>query len=521
MTSCQLMENAEALVVIMCGFFISNSSELNRDHENIIEDKLRFRGPDGSSGLIEHNGWRAYHSRLSIIDPSSGTNQPMIDSTGGMLVFNGEILNYKELGYKYFDEEFFNDTELLSRLLNFEKLDLNELDGFFAFVYIDKLGNLTHAVRDYFGVKPLYYYENDKGVSFSSEPNVLKSIFNCKVNESAIDEYYATRAPIFSGSFFEGIKSISPGQCFVKGCYFDCSTYLSSSYEDVSTEEIKKALALGLKTRLISDVPVGLLLSRGVDSNILRSMGDFDSYYSIGFSGDEDIDYLNGQNIVGLQTITCTSDEYKKAFDYLLDLRGEPMSVPNEVLLYLVSKKAAEDGVKVLLSGEGADEFFGGYDRIFNWAYSQTEFNLDEFLSRYCYVVPEKKSNLYVKFEELFELNTFDSVFEVVRWFFIRYHMPVLFRRLDFSLMAAGVEGREPIANMHTFLQAVKLSPDKLMISELGKLPLRKIISSYMGDTFAYERKVGFPVNIEKIFHNERNMSSYELWFSENLKVLK
>lgn len=115
----------------MCGFFISNNSKISSSDEDLIDQCLRFRGPDGSSGLIEFNGWKAYHSRLSIIDLSSGVNQPMKDETGGMLVFNGEILNFKELGYRYFQKEFFSDTKLLSDLLSNKKLVISELDGFF------------------------------------------------------------------------------------------------------------------------------------------------------------------------------------------------------------------------------------------------------------------------------------------------------------------------------------------------------------------------------------------------------
>lgn len=286
----------------------------------------------------------------------------MIDDNGGMLVFNGEILNYKELGLKYFDKEFNSDTQVLSELLVSSLLNLSELDGFFSFVYIDCNNTLTHAVRDSFGVKPLFYHQDENGISFCSEPSVLNSLFSCTPNQNAIDEYYATRAPIFSGSYFENVMSIEPGTCFVHGQYFNCADYLTENYDTVSNEDIKAALYTGLNTRLISDVPVGLLLSRGIDSNLLRNMGEFDKYYSIGFDGDDDIEYLNSQKIMGLKTIKCTPEQYKEAFDYLLNLRSEPMSVPNEVLLYIISKEAASDGIKVLLSGEGADEFFGGYD---------------------------------------------------------------------------------------------------------------------------------------------------------------
>lgn len=505
----------------MCGFFITNNPKVTFADEKIIEASLRFRGPDCASGLISHNGWKAYHSRLSIIEPATGNNQPMLDNTGGLLVFNGEILNYKELGSMHFNREFTSDTSLLSALLESDKLNLSELDGFFSFVYITGQGEIKNAVRDSFGVKPLFCHEDEDGVSFSSEPNVFKRLFNCEVNNDSLEEYFATRAPIFSGSYFKGVSLIDPGTCYVSGGYFDPINYLELGYEELELSEIESAIKKGLQSRLVSDVPVGLLLSRGIDSNLLRKMGDFDRYYSIGFDGDEDIEFLKKQNIKGLHTFTCSREEYKKAFNYLLDLRQEPMSVPNEVLLYLVSKKASSDGIKVLLSGEGADEFFGGYDRVFKWASESEKFDLDTFLEKYCYLPPKKNSYLYCKFQTLFSNVRISSAFEVVRWFFIRYHMPILFRRLDFSLMAAGVEGREPIANMHTFVKAVKLSPDTLMHEVLGKVPLRHIISKYMGDSFAFEKKVGFPVDLTKVFDNEKELSSYELWFEENIKVLK
>ncbi|MDB4001178.1 asparagine synthetase B [Oceanospirillaceae bacterium] len=504
----------------MCGFFITNNQKIGLNQECVIEKFLRFRGPDGSSGLITHNTWKAYHSRLSIIDLNAGTNQPMIDVFGGLLVFNGEILNFEELGFKYFNKKYISDTSLLSDLLMNGNIDVDELDGFFSFVYIDNNGVLTHAVRDKFGVKPLYYYEDDDGLSFCSEPNVLNKLYKTQPNSEAIDEYYAIRAPIFSGSYFEGVKSIEPGSCFVNGIYFDCRDYIEKGYEAYNKMDLKSALNKGIVSRLVSDAPVGLLLSRGIDSNLLKSLGSFDKYYTIGFDGDEDLVYLKSKNIINLTSIECSREEYLNAFKYLLELRGEPMSVPNEVLLYIISKKASSDGIKVLLSGEGADEFFGGYDRIFKWAHQAKEFNLEIFLDKYCYLPPSKNSKLYCKFETLFSLNKFDSVFETVRWFFIRYHMPILFRRLDFSLMAAGVEGREPIANMHTFIKAMKLSPDDLMGEILGKIPLRKVTSDYLGHEFSYEQKIGFPVDLTKIFDNENNLSSYQIWFKENLKVL-
>lgn len=505
----------------MCGFFLSNSKYVDSSKYQTIEDCLRFRGPDSSSGLLYHKGWYAYHARLSIIDLDSRSDQPMFDDAGGMLLFNGEILNYKEIGYKCFEAEFYSDTKLLSSLLSSDKLDISELDGFFSFVYVDKEGVLTHAVRDRFGVKPLYFYDEGESITFSSEPNVIQEIFCLKSSQQAIDEYYATRAPLFSGSYFEGVGSVEPGNCLISGQYFSAKDYIGTNYDSLNMNNIEECIKKGVSTRTVSDAKVGLLLSKGIDSNLIKEIGSFEKYYSIGFKGDADIEYLINNNDSKLFIHICNGKEYLEAFEYLTKLRKEPLSVPNEVLLYLVAKDAAKDGVKVLLSGEGADEFFGGYDRVFRWALNSVKFNLDEFLTMYCYTPPDRNSKLYEKFKVLFESNEFNSVFETVRWFFIRYHMPILFRRLDFSLMAAGVEGRDPFANMHTFLAAITISPEFLMSDKLGKMPLRDLACKYLSPEFAYDEKVGFPVDLRKIFNNPNDLSSYELWFDNNLKVLK
>ncbi|MEI8608437.1 asparagine synthase-related protein [Enterovibrio sp. Hal110] len=506
----------------MCGFFISNNSDLNESHFSLIEERLRFRGPDYSSGVIRFNGWNLYHSRLSIIDiDDASSNQPMHGSFGGVIVFNGEILNYKELSEKYFDGNHKSDTRLLIDLVEHGYLDLNELDGFFAFCYIDKAGELKHCAKDKFGVKPLFVYSSGSSISISSEPTVLKELFDLDVSSRALEEYKCFRAPIFSGSYFENIVNVEPGSCLVTGKYFSIESHVNDHYEQVSTSDIQRVLKESISLRCVSDAPVGLLLSKGIDSNLIASLADFDSYFSIGFKNDEDVEYLLSQNIPNLDVKLCTNEEYKEAFEYLLALRGEPLSVPNEVLLYLISKRAAQKGIKVLLSGEGADEFFGGYDRVFTWANRADKFDLDDFVNLYCYDEIEKDGEIYNKLRDIFSSVSEYSVFEQVRWFFIKYHLPVLFRRLDFSLMAAGVEGREPLANFRVFELAMKLAPSELMREDgLGKIPLRKCISHYKGEQFAYDKKVGFPVDLKKVFPENNAKTSYDIWFNENTRFL-
>ena len=162
----------------MCGLFISNANISTKGLEKKLEHNLRFRGPDSSSGIIHNNGWISYHSRLSIIDLSSSANQPVLNKDGSQLVFNGEILNYKELGSKYFSVEYNSDTLLLNDLITHNKINISELDGFFSFIFIDGSGKLKYACRDRFGVKPLFYIESNDSITFSSEPNILKEISN-------------------------------------------------------------------------------------------------------------------------------------------------------------------------------------------------------------------------------------------------------------------------------------------------------------------------------------------------------
>ena len=505
----------------MCGFFISNSSVVNKSHESVINESIGFRGPDSVSGLITIGSWKSFHARLSIIDMSEGGNQPVINQDKSQLVFNGEILNYKELGYKYFKSDYVSDTKLLNDLILTKQLDINELDGFFAFVFINGDGELEYACRDKFGVKPLFYFQNENEVAFSSEPSALKNIFNCSLDECAIEEYRLFRAPIFSSSFYAEIREVSPGSCYVKGPYFDLETTLSGvSSESATAEDLRSALTNGVASRCVSDAPIGLLLSKGIDSNLIRHLGDFKAFYSIGFDGDEDITFLEKQRIDNLHILKVDNEEFKEAFQDLLSLRQEPMSVPNEVMLYILAKKAKKDGVKVLLSGEGADEFFAGYDRIFLWASRQAELDVQEFLSLYAYGEPKPNSKIFDLVSDIFEACSLPTVFEKVRWFFIRYHMPVLFRRLDFSLMAAGVEGREPIANSHVFNICKTMTCSDLMYRDLGKRPLREQVEGYMGAEFAFEKKVGFPVDLTKVFNSTEPKTSYDLWFEKNLEIL-
>ena len=504
----------------MCGFFAINETNLNSHEKEIVNSSLAFRGPDFQSSCIEYKGWTLYHSRLSIIGLGEENNQPILSSKGA-LIYNGEIFNYKKLGKKYFNKTFGSDTKLLYQLIIKNKLELDELDGFFSFVFVDYNGKLKYAARDALGVKPLFSYSNKNLLGFSSEASVFNRLFNLGFNSKSLEEYALTRYPVFNGSYFNKVHSVKPGSCFVNGEHFDLNSFFLNPISQPSINELEDVLGKSIQTRMVSDARIGLLLSKGVDSNILRNISNIKNLYSVGFTGDEDLDYVSKNNSFKAKCLHCSNQTYTDTFSELIKLRGEPLSVPNEVLLFLVALKARKDGIKVLLSGEGADEFFGGYDRIFTWAYENIDdFCLEKFLSLYCYQTPSPNSHFFKCCENFFDKYKTYNTFEKVRIFFIKYHLPILFRRLDFSLMAAGVEGREPIANKHILKLALQYNSNSLMSNGLGKIPLRQLLSNYEGCSFAFERKIGFPVNLKNVFGITTKMTNYEVWFNKNLEQL-
>jgi asparagine synthase (glutamine-hydrolysing) len=515
----------------MCGLFASNDPIISKSSHDVINSRLAFRGPDGQSELVIHHDWKLYHSRLSIIAPIAKYFQPFFSKDNDVIVFNGEILNFKELQFKYNLIKSDSDTETLNELLKLKNFNLNELEGFFAFVRIDNKGRITHCARDRFGVKPLYIYKRENYISISSEASVLSDLFQLDYSETSMEEYKVFRAPVFNGSFFNGVNPIEPGSCFITGKFFDCLSYFNKEYleEKYIKDELKSAIADSIKSRLVSDVPVGLLYSGGIDSNLLNEICNKNlQKFTGGFQGDFDLEHsrkINNDTSKNIVLVEVSNEEFKKRFYEMVKLRKEPLSVPNEVILSFLAENWARTGGKVLISGEAADEFFAGYDRIFYWASNTKEFNVHEFLKHYCYVpIDEIPERIYEKTHEFFEVIKFLGPFEMVRYFFIKKHLPVLFRRLDFSLMFAGVEGREPLASFKMFKLALKCGPQSLFYDTLGKLPLRNLAQELVDKDFAFATKVGFPVDLGFIFRNSPSKSKYEnysIWCDENIGAVK
>ena len=512
----------------MCGFFASNDPSISNDHYDKIKSRLSFRGPDFQSKLIKFKGWSLFHSRLSIIATPDTYNQPFSTPSGGMILFNGEILNYEDLSKKYCIANITSDTHLLSIIVEMPNFNPNDLEGFFSFVYIDNKGVLQKCMRDRFGVKPLSFYEKDKFISISSEASILSDIYHLDYSEEAINEYRVFRAPIFSESFFKGVRVVKPGTCHVSGKYFDSLDYVCENFGvfDELVEELEYKIKSSIKSRLVSDVPVGLLYSGGIDSNLIKSLSPvkFKSFTG-GMENDYDTDHAKEIGDPNSKTHIIEKKLFLQKFKEMVKLRKEPLSVPNEVILSFLAEDWSMEGGKVLLSGEAADELFAGYDRIYFWALSQTKFETKEFLKHYAYLPLEQiNDDIIEQTKDFFKKISFLSVFEQVRQFFIKIHLPILFRRLDFSLMYGGIEGREPLASTDLFVLSQMFKPKELFRESLGKMPLRKVMKIYSDENFAFRKKVGFPIDIKEIttgIKSNNRLDNYSSWVNLNLKEIR
>jgi asparagine synthase (glutamine-hydrolysing) len=507
----------------MCGFFLTNERSVFKDLSNILAKRLAFRGPDFQSEVIYHKGWRLYHSRLSIIGIDRSYVQPYFTRSGGVLVFNGEILNFRHLASKYNIEYQNSDTYVLGELLELKHFDLNDVEGFFAFAFVDKEGKLTHCARDRFGVKPLNFIQSGSTISISSEASVLSDLFNKDYSPEALEEYRVFRAPILSDTYFKDIKVVQPGECLINGKYFDSLSYIPEVHSDMSSllPELCDIIDQSIASRMISDVPVGLLFSGGIDSNLIASHLEKDIPRFTGGLGDGfDMKFAKSMIDDNSHIVDVSNNQFMQRLKEMIKLRKEPLSVPNEVILSILAEDWANRGGKVLLSGEAADELFAGYDRIFYWALNTRFFNLDEFLNLYAYVpLSDINNRIKQQLEYFFESLSGLSPFEKVRQFFIKKHLPVLFRRLDFALMYGGIEGREPLASFGIFKLALMFRPSDLFTTSLGKYPLRKIVSASLGNDFAFRQKVGFPVDIKEIYLGIKSadrFENYTTWCSLN-----
>jgi asparagine synthase (glutamine-hydrolysing) len=375
----------------MCGIcgiaYADPTRQVDRDRLVFMRDLLEHRGPDGA-GVYYGQGVGLGHRRLSIIDLEGGS-QPLANEDQTVWVtFNGEIYNYRALATDLAERGHHfrtrSDTEVLVHAYEEYGLDfVSRLEGMFAFALHDTVHHRTVLARDHFGIKPLFYALADGGLFFGSEAKAVVAALDRTptMDSAALQEYLTFRYVAWSRSFFEGIHRLPPGHLAEwEGGRLNVRRYWSVTERSVSesatlpeaADALEALLDRSVQSQLMSDVPLGTFCSGGVDSGLVTAYAARHSTgalhtFSVGFDDpawDETplargtAARFNTQHHV----LRVRGDTFAESLSRLIWYHDEPLSHPNSMPLYMLSEYARRY-VKVVLTGEGADELFGGYPR--------------------------------------------------------------------------------------------------------------------------------------------------------------
>ena len=551
-----------------------------------MNDAVNYRGPDAGICNVVNESTAFAHRRLAILDLDRRSDQPMVSKKGNILVFNGEIYNYKDLKAQL-DGPFrtTSDTEVILAAYEQKGLDwfLEHCNGMFAIAIYDIQKDQLVLVRDRMGVKPLYYYQDDRLFVFASEiKSILRSgLVDAIFNEEAVDEYLGNRYVRAPYTFFKNITQVKPGhQITLKRnssfkiedrAYWKLPASFNTDKEyneDKIAEEFDERVRNAIKLRMISDVPLGTYLSGGVDSSLISAIVSENTNsqintYTIGFKENNEFDYaqiIAEKYHTNHHEILINEEDYFNAILDVIKFKDAPLGVPNEVPLAYMSKVLKKD-ITVVLSGEGADELMGGYGKIFRSPYdyinqgSNKDVDFyDFFIGKYEYV-PRTIRNKFLttpkSYREEFDescrsLFSSHSNEESIFRFFHTYHVKGLLQRVDSTTMLASVEARVPFLDHSLIEYTYKHIPYELKMhwnydvnhheikrnssfySEVLDTPkylLRKISEKYMPLDVVYRRKVGFPVPLnawmESLLNRAETILTDASWLHiENLKSL-
>ncbi|HKJ91468.1 MAG TPA: asparagine synthase (glutamine-hydrolyzing) [Oceanipulchritudo sp.] len=500
----------------MCGILgiHRQSGILERDTKGFARamERLRPRGPDGS-GTVGYPGMLLGHRRLAILDPEQGS-QPMVDSESGVtLSYNGEIYNFHDLRSRLEARgvplQTGCDTEMvLKAYLEWGKACLDELEGMFAFAVYDPRREQLWLVRDRLGVKPLYFADKGDWFAFASSVAALLEFDEVDpvVDRTALAHYLLTiRTGIGDETLVRDVKALQPGETLTlrsaggqprRRYYWALPVLPPQAREtrkgvDALAAEAAGRLDAAVQRQLISDVPLGAFLSGGLDSSVLAasivrspeqafhtcSVG----YREAGFNEWEHARKAARRHGIECREVVLSGDDFLGDWARLIAFKGLPLSTPNEVPIYRLAKAFGET-CTVAMTGEGADELFGGYvgptlcaldyDRAAAGpgpalrAGLRRRYGVDTFASRRdhffrvnAWLSPGRQAELFLPgataalaevmnhydgvFDQLRDCSTFDAYLHV----HARVNLEGLLNRLDSSTMAASVEGRVPFTD--------------------------------------------------------------------------
>lgn len=541
----------------MCGICGIIRKGDNKDIIKKMNDRIMHRGPDGEGYYID--GDVAFgHRRLSIIDLSTG-DQPIYNEDNSVVtVYNGEIYNYLELrgeleslGHEFKTK---SDTEVLVHGYEEWHTDLpKHLRGMFAFAIYDKNRNEIFLVRDNFGIKPLYYAKMNDSFMFASEIKSFLDVpdFKKEFNEEILETYLEFSFVPTNETFFKGVYRLDAGcSLLYKDEDIKINKYFKLDFKEDTmsftdaVKNISDVMEDSVKRHLIADVEVGSFLSSGIDSSYIVSLAKPDKTYTVGYENKkyDEINYAKDlADKLGIKNESkiIKKDEYLEAIPKIMYHLDEPTSDPAAISLYFVAKLASRD-LKVVLSGEGADEFFGGYnyyrEEVDYKFYNKIPFCIRHAIGKVAGLFPEvrgfnflvrrgeKLENSYIgvnrNFSEKmarkvlrknYELKAIDVTKDVYNEFkdysnidkmqaidINFWLMKDILLKADRMTMASSIEGRVPFIDKEVFSVASKLPFDYKVTKENTKVALREAAKEVIPTDAYKKKKLGFPVPIRE-----------------------
>ena len=516
----------------MCGiagiiFRRSERKEEARNKVELLADAIKHRGPDDRGFHIEPDNTVAFvNQRLAIVDIAGG-HQPMYSEDGKVgIVFNGEVYNYRELredlkrtGYMFQTN---SDTEVILRCYErFGVESFNKLDGMFAFCIWDDRSEEVYLVRDHMGIKPLYVYEDQEKIIFCSELKGLAALPDVDLTLDAIgiQDYVMFRYVQAPYSLFKQVRCLEAGTYarIRKGVlthfrYWDIAypCDLETSEDGMLAEMLRVLLKSAVSSQLMGEVPIGVLLSGGVDSSgiatFVKQAGADLTTFNIGFPDLNEFEYSRAVAAgLGLKhvEVTTTPEELASLLDKVILALDHPIADPACFPLYRLAEELKEH-VTVVLSGEGGDELFGGYPQ-YHFLYTRRL----PYNARFRAFM--EKSWYFCEYREFLRDQTIAAVAERHKKYFdelpllngmLAYDMKTwlpenLMMKADKILMAHSLEGRFPFLDKQLVEFASRI-PQTFKISPGGvsKWILKKMLKEDLPDGIINRAKMGFSVPV-------------------------
>lgn len=503
----------------MCGIagFIDKNKTITQKERGAIVKKMlllmKHRGGD-AFGIKSIDNITLGHTRLSIVDLSKLGNQPFSDNQHSMLSFNGEIYNHEALRRKYLNKVKISsnsDTATLFELLRKYPIEstLEKIQGMFAFSFLNSKEHKVILVLDRFAIKPLYYIDTPKYFAWASEIKAFKAIpgFSLQINEPVLGEYMVFRHVVGPDTLFKNIRKMQAGEFLtynLKNNTVKTRKYYQLKKKENAPKFSESVISESIKDHLMGDIVAGVQLSGGVDSSLVALFAQKFSKrklhtFSIGLADDHWNEFHYSDIVANkLDTkhhkIIFSKSDFARLLPKVIYHLDEPLVHPNTVPMYILAKEARRY-TKVLLTGEGADEVFYGYNRYFkkpsgakNVLFSNT-FSNQHVVSQ----IFKGKISIANRKKILCEVSGVSDE-DKISFYDIYTYLPHVLLRQDKAGMAANIENRVPF--LYTFVVEAGLNSKTRIGKFGGKTQIKEIALKYFPKELVLRQKCGFGLPI-------------------------